>query len=101
VRRDLGSVIIDEMTYAVMGDAPQFGPVPQGGDGGFLVLWENPAAAEADDVRELAFGGGRELRLHTPACRSSAASRGSPRSGSNGQRRSVRDGCGGSAGMLG
>ena len=73
VRRYLGCVVIDEMTDSMMRDAPQLGPVAQGGDGGFLVLGENPAAAQADDVRESVFCGGRELGIHTPGCRSTHA----------------------------
>ena len=40
-----------------MWDAPEFCPVPQRADGGFLVFWKNPAEAQADDVRELALTG--------------------------------------------
>ena len=53
VRRDLRRVVIDEVTDAVMRDAPELGPVAERCDGRFFVLRENPAAAQADDVREL------------------------------------------------
>lgn len=55
VCRDLGRVVINEMADTVMRDATELGPVSQGGNGGLLVFRENPAGAQADDVRELAF----------------------------------------------
>ena len=54
-RRDLRRVVIDEVTDAVMRDAPQLGPVAERGDGGLFVFRENPAATQADDVREPIF----------------------------------------------
>ena len=51
VCRDLRRVVIDKVTDAVMRDASQLGPVAERRDGGFFVLRENPAAAQADDVR--------------------------------------------------
>lgn len=48
-----GEVIVNEMPDAVMRDVPEFRPVAQRADGGFLVFRENPAEAKADDVREL------------------------------------------------
>ena len=57
VNRDLDGIEINEMTNAVMWDAPKLCPVPQRADGGFLVLRKNPAESQADDVRELALTG--------------------------------------------
>ena len=53
VRRDLRRVVVDEVTDAVMRDAPQLGLVAERRDGGFFVLRENPAVTQTDDVREL------------------------------------------------
>jgi hypothetical protein len=39
----------------MMRDAPKVGPIPQRTDRGFFILGENPAAAQAEDIRELAF----------------------------------------------
>ena len=48
-------IIVDKVPHAMMRDAPKVGPIPQRTDGGFFILWENPAAAQAEDIRELAF----------------------------------------------
>ena len=75
VRCDLRRVVVNEMADAVMRDAPELGPVAQRGDGRFLVFGEDPAAAQADYVRELIVWGGRELCFHTHARRSRTAGR--------------------------
>jgi hypothetical protein len=56
VRRDLCRIVIDEMSDAVMGNAAELGPIAERSDGGLLVLGENPAGSQANDVRELDFG---------------------------------------------
>lgn len=53
MRGDLGHVVINEMTDAVVRDTPELCPVSQGGDGGLFVGGENPAVTQADDIREL------------------------------------------------
>jgi len=50
---DLSRVKIDEVPNAMMRDAPEFGPVPQGADARFLALRENSAEAKTDDVGKL------------------------------------------------
>ena len=76
MRCDFSGVVIDEVSDAVMGDAPEFRPAPQRADGRFFVFGEDPATAETDDVCELTLSGSGDLwRFHAPACRSSAASK--------------------------
>ena len=66
VRRNLCNIVIHKMADAVIGNAAELGPIAERGDGRFLVLGKNPAGPEAKNIRELAFGPGREFRFHTP-----------------------------------
>ena len=81
MRRDFGCVVVDEMADAMMRDSPQLRPIAQGRDGGLFVFGKNPATAQADDVRELVFHGGRELGFHAPACPVKCGKQGVARSG--------------------
>ena len=54
---DLGRVVIDEMSDPVMGNAPEFGPIPQGADRRLFACREDPAQAKADNVSELTSNG--------------------------------------------
>jgi len=50
---DLGWVVIDEMSDAVMGDAPELGPIPQCAYRRLFACGEDSAQAKADNIREL------------------------------------------------
>ena len=54
---DLGWIVIDEMSDPVMGNAPEFGPIPQGAYRRLLARGEDPAQAKADNIRELTSNG--------------------------------------------
>ncbi|WP_334319235.1 hypothetical protein OH491_19680 [Termitidicoccus mucosus] len=49
---DLGNIIIYEVTEAVIWNAAQFCPLAQSADRRFTPCRENPAKAQANDVRE-------------------------------------------------
>ena len=53
VDRDLGRVVVNEMTETVMRDAAELGPLAEGADRGLFAVRENAAGAEADDVDQL------------------------------------------------
>ena len=55
---DLGRIIIDEMSDAVMRDASEFRPFPQRAHRRLFACREYPAQAKAENVRELVFKGG-------------------------------------------
>ena len=50
---DLGRVVIDEVTYAMMGNVSQRGPGSERANGRFFAGRENPALAQTDNIREL------------------------------------------------
>lgn len=64
---DLGRVEINKVTYPVIGDAAELGPLAQGANRWLATLREKPAGAEACDVREVGKGRCRQLRFHTLA----------------------------------
>jgi len=53
--RDLGRVVIDEMPDAVIRDAPQLRPFPQGAHRGLFAGREYPAPTEPEDIRQPVF----------------------------------------------
>jgi hypothetical protein len=65
MHRDLGGIIIHEMSDSVVRDAPQPGPFPQRPDRGLPPSGENPAGAEPSNVGQ-GTGAGRKIerRLH-------------------------------------
>jgi hypothetical protein len=72
MQRDFRGVIVDEMTDAVMGDAAEVRPVPQRANRRLFVFRENPAATQADNIRELAFNARRGFRFHASGFPSTA-----------------------------
>ena len=53
VDRDLGRVVVDEMTETVMRDAAELGPLAEGADRGLFAVRKNAAGPEADDIDQL------------------------------------------------
>jgi hypothetical protein len=54
---NLGWVVIDEMTDPVVGNTPEFGPIPQRAYRRLFACGEYPAQAKADNIRELTSNG--------------------------------------------
>ena len=53
MNRDFGRIIVDEVSNAVMRDAPELRPFAQRANGWFLAGRKYPAQAEAENIREL------------------------------------------------
>jgi hypothetical protein len=61
---DLGRIVINEMSDAMMRDPPELRPIPQRAHGGFLAGGKYPAQAKADYVSELISNGGSWFHFH-------------------------------------
>ena len=62
---DLCCVVVNEVANPVMRNSPKLRPGPEGTKRRFLVLGEDPAAAQADDVGELAIDRRILFHFHT------------------------------------
>jgi hypothetical protein len=69
---DLCCVVVNEVANPVMRNPPKLRPGPEGAKRRFLVLWEDPAATQADDVGELATDRRIFPRFHTNSYASTA-----------------------------
>lgn len=56
---NLGGIVIDEMSDAVMRYAPELRPFPQRAHRGLFPCREDPAQAKAENIHELISNGGR------------------------------------------
>jgi len=61
---DLGRIVINEVSDAMMRDAPELRPIPQRAHGGLLACGKNSAEAKADYVCELISNGGSCFHFH-------------------------------------
>jgi len=65
---NLGWIVVNEMPYAVVRNAPEHSPAAKRANGGLLASGKDPCETKADDVSQLPADGGVLLCFHDSVC---------------------------------